>query len=72
MRLQRATDLMHHAGARLVKMHTPGGGMDYFIPPHGGRVKEADARTIIARPDIVGMEDSLFPGLSQTYKMVRG
>jgi hypothetical protein len=71
MRLQRATDLMHHADARLVKMRVAGGGMDWFILPHGGRVKEADAKTIIARPDICGMEDSLFPGLSQTYRMVR-
>jgi hypothetical protein len=69
LRLQRATDLMHHADARLVKMHVKD-GMAWFILPHGGAVKDDDAKKIIARPDICAMEDSLFP-LSQTWRMVR-
>jgi len=71
LRLQRATDLMHHADARLLKMHTVSGAMEWFIIPHGGRVKPEDAAKILARPDICAMEDCLFPGLSQTSRMVR-
>jgi hypothetical protein len=58
---------MHRADTRMAKMHTPSG----FILPRGGRVKPADAEKILARPDIRGQEDCLFPGLSQTWRMVR-
>jgi hypothetical protein len=70
LRLDRAIDHLHHRDARMVKMHTPS-GMEWFILPRGGRVKTADAEKILARPDICAQEDCLFPGLGQTWRMVR-
>jgi hypothetical protein len=70
LRLERAIDLLHHQGVRMAKMHTLS-GMEWFILPNGGRVKPGDADKILSRPDICGQEDCLFPGLSQTFRMVR-
>jgi hypothetical protein len=58
---------MHEKDARLAMMHTPR-GKEWFIVPHGERVKPDDAMKIIARPDIHAQQDSLFPGLDQTYR----
>jgi hypothetical protein len=71
LKLDRAIDLLHHKGSRLVKMHTARGGMEWFILPAGGIISTQDAATILARPDIRGQKDCLFPGLDQTYQMVR-
>jgi hypothetical protein len=54
----------------MAKMHTTL-GKEWFILPSGGRVAPRDAEKILARPDICAMEDGLFPGLSQTWHMVR-
>ena len=70
LRLDQALNLMHRADTRMAKMHTPS-GLQWFILPRGGRVRPADAEKILARPDIRGQEDCLFPGLSQTWRMVR-
>jgi hypothetical protein len=71
LRLDRAIELMHHRDARLALMHVTGGGKEWFVLPKGGPVKSADAEKILARPDICAMEDGLWPGLSQTWRMVR-
>jgi hypothetical protein len=70
LRLDQALNLMHRPDARMANMHTPS-GLQWFILPGGGRVRPADAAKIIARPDIRGQGDCLFPGLSQTWRMVR-
>jgi hypothetical protein len=68
--LNQAIDLLHQEDSWLAKMHTTSGA-EWFILPRGGPVKSDDAAKILARPDICAMEDSLFPGLSQTWRMVR-
>jgi hypothetical protein len=70
LQLDKAVTLMHHKDTRMVKMHTQS-GMQWYVLPRGGRIKPEDAKKILARPDIRGMEGSLFPGLSQTWRMVR-
>jgi hypothetical protein len=70
LRFDNAVNLMHRKESRLVQMNTPT-GKKFFILPRGGAVKDADAKAIMARPDIVGMKDALFPGLDQTFRMVR-
>jgi len=70
LRLNHAIDLLHQKDSRMAKMHTTS-GVEWFILPRGGAVKSDDAAKILARPDVCAMEDSLFPGLSQTWRMVR-
>jgi hypothetical protein len=70
LRRNQAIDLLHVKDSRMVAMHT-NAGQGWFILPHGGRVKPDDAAKILARSDICGQGDCLFPGLSQTYRMVR-
>jgi hypothetical protein len=62
--------LMHRKDTRLAKMNTMN-GPQWMIFPHGGYVKPEDAEKILKRPDIHGQKDCLFPGLDQTYRMVR-
>jgi hypothetical protein len=69
-RLDQVIDRMHHHGTRLAMMHTKH-GKEWFTVPHGDRVKADDAMKIIARHDIHAMDDGLFPGLQQTWRMVR-
>jgi hypothetical protein len=68
--LNRAIDLLHRKDSRMVKTHTTA-GKEWFIWPKGLPLKPDDAEKILARPDIRAMEDGLFPGLSQTFQMVR-
>jgi hypothetical protein len=63
----RAIDILLHRDGRLVEMHS-GCGREWFILPGGGRVKPTDAFKIVGRPDIIGNEDGLFPGVSQTWR----
>jgi hypothetical protein len=72
LQLDKAVLLMHRPESRMAKMNTPVGPQWLVIARDGGYVKPEDAIKIIARPDIVGMEDALWPGLDQTYRMVRG
>jgi hypothetical protein len=65
-----AVMLMHRKGTRLTKMHTRT-GPQYFVLPHGGPIKTEDAEKILAREDIHGLKDALFPGLDQTWMMTR-
>jgi hypothetical protein len=77
----QAVILMHHKGTRLMQMNTAH-GLQWFVlsldarrrrksSSHGGRIKSEDAEKILKRPDIRAQEDGLFPGHSQTYRMVR-
>jgi hypothetical protein len=84
LRLDDATNLLHRKDSRLVRMNSRSGPEWYVVIPgarsrstsqalkhHGGRIKDEHAREILKRPDMVGAEDGLFPGLSQTYRMRR-
>jgi hypothetical protein len=65
------------SGSRLVRMNvnhrvtakTPFGAAWFLVP--GGEVGQDVAARVIDMPDVVGGEDSLFPGLDQTYRIVR-
>lgn len=69
LRLKAAELLMHKPGTFLMLMHTPE-GRAYFVVP-GGRVRSDDAAKIIARPDIVPHDNGLFPGIHQSWKLIR-
>jgi hypothetical protein len=68
--LKDAIERLHHKDSRLAKMHTST-GPQWFILPEGGAVRDQDAEKILARTDIKGQQDALFPGLDQTFRMVR-
>jgi hypothetical protein len=61
---------MHQRDTRLAQMHTTS-GMEWFLLPTGKPVTPEVAAKILARPDVVGGKDALFPGLDQTYALVR-
>ena len=69
LRLKAAELLMHRPGTYLMLMHTNEGAA-YFVVP-GGRVRCDDAAKIIARPDVVPWDNGLFPGIHQSWKLVR-
>jgi hypothetical protein len=68
--LNQAVDLLPHKVGRLLKMHTAN-GREGFILAASGRVKIMDAEKIIRRSDIAASEDSLLPGLTQTWRLAR-
>jgi hypothetical protein len=70
LRPDNSVMLMHRKDTRLARMNTVH-GPQWVILPHGGYVKPEDAEKILQRPDIRGQKDCLFPGLDQTYRMVR-
>jgi hypothetical protein len=69
--LNKAMLAMQRPDASLIKMHVQGGGSEWFVTPKAGPVKPSVAAAILARPDVVGMEDGLFPGCSQSYRIAR-
>jgi hypothetical protein len=70
LRFNQVIDRMCHHGACLAMMYTAR-GKEFYTHPHGDRVKPDDAMKIIARHDVHAMDDGLFPGLQQTWRMVR-
>jgi hypothetical protein len=72
LRLDKAIDLLHHSDARLMQMHSATDGTCWFIlHKQGGAISDKDANAILARPDVRHQHDGLFPGVSQTFRMVR-
>ena len=69
LRLKAAELLMHKPDTYLMRMHTTTGA-EYFVVP-GGRVRSDDAAKIIARPDVTPHDNGLFPGIEQSWKLVR-
>jgi MOSC domain-containing protein YiiM len=69
LRLKEALLLMHKLGTYLMQMHT-NTGPEFFVIP-GGRVRSDDAAKIIARPDVVPHDNGLFPGIAQSWKLLR-
>jgi hypothetical protein len=70
LNFDQAIMLLHRKDVRMAKMNT-NAGPQFFIFPGGGRVKPDDVEKILKRPDIRGQKDCLFPGLDQTYRMMR-
>jgi hypothetical protein len=63
-----------HGGGCLCPMHTREGLGWVTLPGTGtgtaGCVKPAVALEIITMPNVVGSQDSLFPNMSQTYRLI--
>lgn len=67
--LKKAMDLMHRTGTRLVKMHGNGDGGSYYLVP-GGYVEPSTAEKIKAHPYVQALDDGLFPGHDQTWRLL--
>lgn len=65
---RKAIDLMGRHGTRLVKM-TSGEGATYYVVP-GGYVEPSTAEKLKAHPWVQAMEDGLFPGHDQTWRLL--
>lgn len=65
----KAVELLHRVGTRMMIMHANDGDHFYIIP--GGVVDRGAAQKILQRPDIIEFDDGLFPGNPQSWKMVR-
>jgi hypothetical protein len=70
--LDRAIDAMHHRDGRLANMNTTMGKRWFVMSPIiSGPVTDETAAKIIARSDVRGNKDSLWPGLDQSLRLVR-
>lgn len=69
LRFNKAVDLLHHKGTRLMLMHASDGDHFYIVP--GGRVNRDDAAKILLRPDVQPFDDGLFPGNPQSWRIER-
>ena len=71
--LNTAIERLRRAGSRLIVMTGRTGDEFYVIPGNrtggGGQVERAAAERIITRTDVVGLDDGLFPGNPQSWKM---
>lgn len=63
----KAVDLLHRTGTRMMVMRANDGDHFYIVP--GGRVDPRAAQKILLRPDIIEFDDGLFPGNPQSWKM---
>jgi hypothetical protein len=66
--IHRAMNLMRYPGAHLIQQNGRG-QPQWFISPNGGRVDPKIAELIKAHPQVRGDEDSLWPALSQIWRM---
>jgi hypothetical protein len=55
------------SGSCLIRTHGRARRKWFVIP--GGAIDDATAEWIVNRPAIIGLEDGLFPGHSQTWRM---
>ena len=69
----RAMQLLGQPGARLVLTYNRStvSGRLYCISPHGGRISDALAQTIICRSDVQPLDDGLFPERPQSWALIR-
>jgi hypothetical protein len=63
-----AMDEMRRPEARLVEMYGRGGGS--YVTPSGGEVTATVAEAIKNHPLVRAGYDALFPGMSQTWRML--
>jgi hypothetical protein len=66
--LKRALEAMSRRGAVLIRENAA--KRRWFVTSVG-EVSDEIAATIRARPDVIGQKDALFPGLDQTFGMLR-
>jgi hypothetical protein len=67
--LKKAAEALRQPNARLVCMFGVEGKAAWFIVP-GGRVDDDIAKKLMDRPDVRAEHDGLFPGHSQTWRMI--
>ena len=69
----RALQLLSQPGARLVLTHNRStiSGRLYCIAPHGGRISDQLAQTIICRSDVRPVDVGLFPECPQSWELIR-
>lgn len=67
LRLKAAVDMLRLPDRRMMLMHTNDGDHYYVVP--GGRVDRNDAQKIIGRPDCHMLDDGLFPGNPQSWRL---
>jgi hypothetical protein len=65
---RKAIDRMRQSGARLIKTHGACGYVHYVVP--GGYVDPATAERLKKHPLVRAGEDGLFPGHTQTWRVV--
>ena len=66
--LKKAIDKMHK-GSRLMQMNKVGDAPAWYLVP-GGEIPTEIAEAIKKMPNVQGNEDGLFPGISQTWRIV--
>ena len=66
---RRAMALLRVPGTRLIKTHGLYGGAHHVVP-NGGHVEPHTAEQIKRHPQVQAGEDGLFPGHSQTWRIV--
>jgi hypothetical protein len=64
----KAMDLMRLPGTRLVRTRSTTGDVFYVVP--GGYVEPDTAAKIIKHPQVVAGEDVMWPGMSQTWRLL--
>jgi hypothetical protein len=62
-----AIEFLRDRDRHLVRMHTRR-GMEWFISPDVGKIKDELAEALIARPDIQPSHDGLWAGCDQTFQ----
>lgn len=67
LNFNKAIDLLHRTGTRMMIMHASDGDHFYIVP--GGRVERSAAQKILQRADIIEFDDGLFPGNPQSWRM---
>jgi hypothetical protein len=72
MNYNRAIALLSQPRARLVVSYTheTAAGRSYHLEP-GGRIGDRTAAAILRRPDVHPVNDGLFPGHPQSWKLER-
>jgi hypothetical protein len=66
--LKRAVEVMGRKDMPLIRENGP--RRRWFIPL-AGEVSEETAAIIQARPDVAGQKDGMFPGLDQTWRIIK-
>jgi hypothetical protein len=65
---RKAIDRMRQPGAHLIQTHGAYGNVHYVVP--GGYVEPATAERLKKHPLVRAGEDGLFPGYTQTWRVV--
>ena len=69
--LPDAIEFLREAGRHLVRMHNTRHGMEWYISPDVGKIKDKLAEALIARDDIQPSRDGLWADCDQTFQYRR-